>query len=348
LRKLKVWLTAAQCIDWAIPCPSIFDRKKPLAETTQRRIAKGIMRYVLNAAEPFIVTMAHGEGEGKTKRWGAGVRDIHQPMPTLTGTTDYGLAAPFITEHANSSNQRVIALDEPLRTQCAQVKGGHFSLVAPFLGVHYGANTPGGERVADIDEPLRTQSTENRFALVTAFLAQFNTTGNGKPNVGHPATEPVSTITASGTQQGIVASTIVKMRGDNVGQDADEPLHTISAGGTHHADVRAFLIKYYGTDQDPELREPLHTITTKDRFGMVTVKGELYRIADIGLRMLWPRELFRAQGFPDSYIIGDKPEQGLTLTKAEQVRMVGNSVCPPLAKALVQANLVDLKVSVAA
>jgi DNA (cytosine-5)-methyltransferase 1 len=455
--KLKPWKTAADCIDWSIPCPSIFERKKELAVTTQRRIFKGIMRYVVNSDNPFIVTMGHGEGAGKTKRWGNGIQDIHKPLPTVTASGGHGLAAPvvirqdmhksnsqcnysidepvrtltgsggmavaapflaplthqasdrtadlqepiptvtgahrgelaivapFIAEHANGSSQRNMPADEPLRTQCAEIKGGHFAIAAPVLSTYYGANKSGGERVGDVNDPLRTQSTENRFGLVTAFLAQFNTTGNGKPNVGHAVTEPVSTVTANGTQQslvsahitkfrngsvgsdiddplhtvtaggeqarpgtgnamGLVSSNLVKLRGTNTGQPTDEPLHTVSAGGTHHAEVRAFLIKYYGTDQDPKLREPLHTLTTKERFGLVTVKGETYQIVDIGLRMLQPRELFRAQGFPESYYIGDDETQGLTLTKSDQVRMVGNSVCPPLAAELVRANLVDMQV----
>jgi DNA (cytosine-5)-methyltransferase 1 len=137
----------------------------------------------------------------------------------------------------------------------------------------------------------------------------------------------------------------------NIGQPIDDPLHTVSAQGTHHAEVRAFLVKYYGTDQNPQLLEPLHTLTTKHRYGLVTVKGEEYFIADIGLRMLAPRELFRAQGFPDSYIIDkgliiDREGNALwkPLTKSAQVRMCGNSVCPPLAAALVWANCADMAV----
>lgn len=313
------WLTAADCIDWSIPCPSIFTRKKPLADATQRRVAKGIMKYVVNNQNPYLVRVE---------------KDI----------------TPFISEHANASSQRNMPIDEPLRTQCAQVKGGHFSIVAPVITTYYGEKSKDEVRGIALDQPLHTQTTENRHALVSTFLAQFNTTENGKPNGGHAASEPISTIIASGTVQGVVTSNIVKMRGDNTGQATDEPLHTISAGGTHHAEVRAFLVKYYGTDQDPQLEEPLHTITTKDRFGLVTVKGQVYRIEDIGLRMLWPVELFKAQGFPDNYIF----EKGLLidhetgkqnwihLTKTEQVRMVGNSVCPPVAAALLRANLTEM------
>jgi DNA (cytosine-5)-methyltransferase 1 len=169
---------------------------------------------------------------------------------------------------------------------------------------------------------------------VTAFLAQHNT-----GVVGRPAQAPLATVTQTGSQQAIVAAHMLHMKGSQQSaRPADEPLASITAQGTHHAEVRAFLMKYYGTDQDPQLREPLHTITTKDRFGLVMVKGEPYRIVDIGMRMLSPRELFRAQGFPDSYII-DPVFEGKPLSKSAQVSCCGNSVSPWLAKALVAANM---------
>lgn len=125
----------------------------------------------------------------------------------------------------------------------------------------------------------------------------------------------------------------------------DEPVATVSAQGTHIGEVRAFLLKYFGTDQDPRLEEPLHTVSTRDRFALVMVKGQPYVIVDIGMRMLTPRELFRAQGFPETYIIdrGIDPETGqmVRLTKTAQVKMCGNSVSPPPAEALVRAQFTD-------
>ena len=247
--------TAADCIDWSIPCPSIFGRAKPLAENTLRRIAKGIMKYVVNNPQPFIVPVTH----------------------------------------------------------------------------------PGDARVHSIDDPMRTITGANRgeLALVSAFLAKHY----GGPREGTnaiPLDRPAAAITAT-DHHALVTSNLVKLRGDNVGQPTDEPLRTISAGGTHFAEVRALLLKFYGTDQDPRLDDSLHTITTKERFGLVTVHGEPYAIADIGMRMLQPRELFRAQGFPDDYVI-DFENNGRPLPKHAQVRMCGNSVCPPVAKALVEAN----------
>ena len=123
-------------------------------------------------------------------------------------------------------------------------------------------------------------------------------------------------------------------------RDVAQPLNTVTASGATAGLVQAFLVKYYGTDQDPAMREPLHTVTTKDRFGLVTVRGQAYQIADIGLRMLTPRELYRAQGFPESYAI-DRGAAGEPITKTAQVRMCGNSVCPPLARAIVAANYAE-------
>jgi DNA (cytosine-5)-methyltransferase 1 len=291
--KLKPWRTAAECINWSIPAPSIFERSKPLADATCRRIAKGIMRYVVNAAEPYIVKY-YGEKAATEFRGHA----IDEPLHTQSTENRFALVAPVLTEHANASSPRCMPADEPLRTVCAQTKGGHHALVTAFLAKHYG-----GVVGTDMGNPISTITSVDHHSLVT--------------------------------------SNMIKLRGDNIGAGTDEPLHTISAGGTHHAEVRAFLIKYYGTDQDPNLRAPLHTVTTKDRFGLVTVAGEEYAIADIGLRMLTPRELFNAQGFPSNYIIDhgvDEHGQRISLTKTAQVRMCGNSVCPPLAKAIVKAN----------
>jgi DNA (cytosine-5)-methyltransferase 1 len=263
--KLKSWKTAAECIDWSVPCPSIFDRKRPLAEKTMQRIAKGIMKFVVNNPNPFVVNEV----------------------------------APFITEHANGSSQRNMRGNEPLRTICAQVKGGHFALVTAFIAKHYTGVTG-----VEVDKPLPTVTTVDHNSLVTA--------------------------------------SIIKFRGTNIGHKADEPMHTITAGGNHLGEVRAFLIKYYGNEKDGcNLNEPLHTVTGRDRFGLVTIHGQDYQIVDIGMRMLTPRELFNAQGFPADYII-DVDKNGNKISKAKQVARCGNSVCPAVAQALVNANLPEL------
>lgn len=175
-----------------------------------------------------------------------------------------------------------------------------------------------------------------KHALVSAFLAKHYTGA-----VGSALPDPMATVTSVDHHSLVAAHLVTIDNQSSTGghSPATTPLKT-TVTENRHALVNTFLIKYYGTDQDPNLREPLHTVTTKDRFGLVTVKGEAYAIVDIGLRMLTPCELYRAQGFPESYAI-DTGADGRPLTKTAQVRMCGNSVCPPLARALVAANYAE-------
>lgn len=274
--KLLPWRTAADIIDWTIPCPSIFGRKKPLAEKTMRRIAAGIMKFVVHNPSPFLVPDQPASAAFSTyAQHGGAVRSIEDPMHTITA------------------------------------------------------------------------SRKDHNCLVTALLRKFGhiEQANGGPKnldaPGRAADTPLSTITMRGTQQRIVTTSLMKMRGTaRHGQPVTEPLHTISAQGQHFAEVRAFLIKYYGNEQDGHnIQSPLGTITTKDRFGLVivTIQGEEYVIVDIGMRMLTARELFNAQGFDPDYII-DCDIEGRPMTKTSQIARCGNSVSPPVAKALVAAN----------
>lgn len=322
---LQPWRTAADCIDWTLPCPSIFERERPLAEATLRRIAHGIKRYVLEAARPFIVPVTHSQG--------ANVQPTTEPLRTVTTAKrgELALAVPTLvqTGYGERPGQapRVPGLDKPLGTA---VDGQKHALVAAFIAKHFT-----GVVGSELPDPLATVTATDHNALVTAHLLT-NTTGHP----GAAAAQPVRTI-ATGGHHAVVTSHLAKLRGTSNSAGTGEPLGTISAGGQHHADVRALLTKFYGQGgQDQPLTDPLHTIPTHDRFGLVTVQGELYAIADIGMRMLQPRELYRAQGFPDGYQI-DRGADGRVLSKAAQVRMCGNSVCPPLARAIVAANYAE-------
>lgn len=372
-------VTAADCLDFSIPCPSIFTRARPLADATMRRIAKGVMRHVINSADPFIV-----------------------PLPQAC--VDHSAAASaFIAEHANSSHSLgSMRADEPLRTVCAGVKGGHFSVVSPILaGVGGRAGQSEPRSGAD---PLYTMTAKADTALVAPTLVQ---TGYGE-HVGQAPRaldlqQPLGTVVAGGVKHAVAAPHLVKFRGDSIGTPATEPVPTITSGagaarpaGAAHAlgiatafleqanggfyqgagndardpvstitasgsqqrlvsadlaqmspeqeagalRVAAFLVKYYGSGIAVDLRDSLDTVTTKDRLALVTVhiKGTPYVIVDIGLRMLKPHELFRAQGFPASYII-DRTADGTVLKTTAQVRMCGNSVSPPPFYALIGANL---------
>ncbi len=195
-----------------------------------------------------------------------------------------------------------------------------------FLAKHYT-----GVVGSDLQDPIGTVTSVDHHSLITANLIHM---GHGEGKAGgkrfshgiRDAEQALNTVTASGCPAGLVTSHLVKLRNNQFGQSHNKPMPTLTAGGGHVGEVRAFLLKYYGTDQDPQMGEPLHTVTTKDRFGLITVHGIDYQIVDIGLRILSPREFYRAQGFPDSYIIDRKPD-GSPLTQTAQVHMCGNSVC---------------------
>ena len=324
----RPWRTAAEIIDWSLPCPSIFATSdeimarhgvravRPLAEATMARIARGVRRYVLEAAQPFVV-----------------------PAGTV------GAAAPFVSYAQQGGGLR--PADAPLHTVTASSKDQNQLVVAHVTKFRAGSTG----HAATV--PLATV-TANGFearpggavplGVVAAFLAQHNT-----DMVGHDLREPVSTIVGKGSTQALVAPLLVPRYGEREGQEpraisAERPMPTVVPTGNGASLVAAFLAKYYGTDQDPRLTEPMHTATTKDRFGLVAVEigGEPHTIVDIGMRMLTPRELFRAQGFGDDYEIDvgiDADGAPRPLTKTEQNRMCGNSVCPDMAEALVRANV---------
>jgi DNA (cytosine-5)-methyltransferase 1 len=326
--KLKPWRTAAECIDWSLPCPSIFERKKPLAEATLRRIARGIMKFVINSADPFIIHLTH---QGADR-----VSSINTPLATVTGANrgEQALVSATLiqTGYGERAGQapRVPGLDKPLGTIVAG--GAKHALVAAFLAKHYGGHESPG---ASLDRPTSTITTQDHHHLVTAQLVGCGgRAGQSRPR---DAGEPLATVTSK-ADTAIVTSHLVKLRNNQFGQDAREPMPTLTAGGGHVGEIRAFLIKFYSQGgQWQDLRDPMYTVPTKDRMGLVTIHGEDYAIVDIGMRMLTPRELARAQGFPDSYIL-DPLVNGKPLSKSAQVRMIGNSVCPPVARALIEAN----------
>lgn len=341
------WRSAAECIDWSNLGRTIF-REKPMAENTMRRVAKGCWRHVLTSAKPFIVPM-RGTSSAPTSTHG-----VDEALSTISaGGTHHALvqpvAAPFLTECANGSSQRNFDAQEPLRTQVAQVKGGHFAMVAAHMTA-FGQNAAGSSP----DDPAQTVlAGAARHGIVTAFFEQAN--GGFYKGDGRSAYDPISTICQSGANQRLVS---------------------------------AYLIKYYGSERDGiSLNEPMHTLPTKDRVAvvetvevpdtltpeqmegarrcaefmhkylpehfkdpaeMVMVGG--YVLIDITLRMLQPPELKAAQGFDKDYIIDrglfvdpvTGAEEWPDVKKADQVRLIGNSVCPDEAEALVAANAADI------
>lgn len=398
-RGQRRWVSAASCIDWSLPCPSIFERAKPLADATLRRIARGVQRLVIESGDPFIVPVTH---QGADR-----LHDVDEPLRTITTAHrgEFAVAAPTLvrrdsTETLSAKGQAIVtenseptadATKTSTTTFAAQAiapvfvgvggragqtepvagrspmntitaKGDTALVAATLIQTGYGEREGQAPRTLDIQAPLGTIVGTGKHAAACAYLMQANGGFNTTP--GHEATKPCSTITNSGSQQQIIAAHLAQLSQHCDGRDAAEPLRTVMAGGEHHAAVEstlspalspeheagalrvaAFLTTYYGNGQECDPRAPMNTVTTRDRLALVTVvlKGTPYVIVDIGLRMLTPRELYRAQGFPPDYQI-EVGHDGRRFTKSAQVRMVGNSVSPPPAAAIIGANCGDLRI----
>ena len=328
-KKKPTWRAAAEVIDFSDLGKSIFNRPKPLADATLKRIARGLKKFVIDTDEPYLVETAlpfvsrdFGTSTGHS---------ITEPLATTTSA--YGghsalvspIIAPFLTEFANASQQRNWSVDQPLTTICAQVKGGHHGMVAPYL-IHagHGEGSPENPRWSDgcdnILKPLGTITASGASRnLVSAYMMQAN--GGFNETDGRHLFEPLSTITNTGSQQQLITAQLSQ-------ENLDGALK-----------VAAFFINFYGNGDARDITAPLDTLTTKDRLALVTVwiKGEPWVIVDICIRMLKPRELYKGQGFPDSYII-EYGHDGKPLTKTEQVHMCGNSVSPLPMAAIAKAN----------
>lgn len=321
--KKKPYHTAAECIDWSIPAQSIFERDRPLAENTLRRIARGIRHFVIDNPEPFIVTVNHGGDNFRGQ-------SINEPLQTVTAKHGYGIVTPTIM--CNNENNVGARVDSPLPTVTT---GNRNFLVAPTLIQYHSETSKEEVRGQEVDQPIMTIDTAPRYALSCAHI--MKNYGGGYTGAGSKVDAPLDTVTAT-DHNSLVTAHIMTMRNHMDGQPVDEPLGTITAGTTHHLEVQAFLLKYYGNGTANSVNEPLDTVTARDRFALVTIHGEEYIITDIRMRMLQPRELFNAQGFPEDYII-DHDADGKVYPKVKQVARCGNAVTPPVPAALVRANL---------
>ncbi|UXO69964.1 DNA cytosine methyltransferase [Pantoea dispersa] len=357
--QLAPWRTAAECIDWSLDCPSIFERKKPLAENTMRRIARGIQRFVLDNPAPFIVKCNHTSTKKSYDCFRG--QSLTEPLQTITKTHGYAIVepqiAPFVAGNGGSEYQaKPRSLDKPAHTilkesraclvtpfisrqfggsvghatdePCGTVTaggGGKSALVSPTLiQMGYGECPGQAPRTLDLNKPVGTVTAGgNKFALVSAFLAKHF--GGNYTGPGAAIDAPVHTVTTT-DHHALVTSNLVKLRGTcKDGQQTDMPMPTITAGGQHVGEVRALLEAFEG-------------VNGNDNPGRVTIGGADYQIVDIGMRMLQPHELYAAQGFPSWYVI-DRDSQGNKFAKDKQVARCGNAVPPPFAEALVRANL---------
>jgi len=376
--KLKPFMRAADCIDWSIPCRSIFGRKKPLAPATLRRVGKGYEKYVKDAASPFIVECAHGEtSPSGAKRWGAGVRDINDPLTTvMAGGNGAALVAPIFVPLTHQGSDRTSDPAAPLPTiTCANrgeialvvasmvqyYSGGsqNVSLEAPvptivtkdrigvtcaYLAKHYQ-----GVVGASLEAPMPTVTTVDHNSLITAHLVGIDNRSSGD-GAAWDVAKPLNTIVTE-NRHALVTSNLIKLRGTSNAADTGSPLSTISAGGQHHGEVRTTIARAPESEaKRQQIRQFLWdncpSLAGVERPELVTIHGEIMEVVDIGLRMLVPRELATAQGFRRSYILDpwytSVNKRGKSVTKrlsgSAQVSMIGNSVSPPPAIALIRVN----------
>lgn len=335
--KLKPWRAASEVIDFSLPCPSIFATKKeikerygvnamrPLKENTLRRIARGLDKFVIKSGEPFIVS-------NNTNNTPHG---MDEPVPTVTTGGRNILAAPTLIQYHTEQSAKEVrgqALDEPIQTVDA---ANRYGLSSVFLSEWYGNAREG----IDLRDPVQTITGKDREALTSAFLSKYFTGVDGA-DINNPA----PTVTAV-DHNSMVLSHLAHFKGKDKGQSVSDPLMTVTARDGQFADVRTTVVKWDGhTDLGywSEVRKMLNQYCgyniADDEILLLNILGIWYFISDIGLRMLTPRELYDAMGFPHDYII-DRDINGTPITRADQVARCGNAVCPAVAEALVRANL---------
>lgn len=341
----KPWRSAAEIIDWTLPCPSIFATREEIKETygltaqrplrpnTMRRVARGVDKFVIKSADPFLVVVNHA-GEFRGQETGG-------PLQTITAKHGYGVAKPVmapLTMH-NNENATGTAITEPVNTITGSGAGGHQMLITPAM-IQYHTEQTERVRGQAVTDPIMTIDASNRYGIAAATLTKYY----GSDQHGQGAAEPLHTITAK-DREGVTMAHMVKMKGDNLGGQAMEPVQTITAGGGHHGLVVTRVEKAApGADLQrwPLIRAALNEYCgynlADDDVILFNIGGAWYFMADVGLRMLTPRELYRANGFPDDYKI-ERDYKGNIYGKTKQVARCGNAVPPPFATALVRANL---------
>ena len=375
---LKPWRSAAEIIDWSLPTPSIFATKeeirerygvaavRPLARNTMRRVARGVDKFVIRSTNPFIVPIGYGEAKGQAPR----VHDIMGPFPTAVGKAKHGVCKPYmapLTMHNNTNAGGKVAAD-PVNTITT---GGHQMLISPAM-IQYHTEQTEWVRGQGVTDPIMTVDASNRYGLAAVGMVKYY----GSAQHGQEIADPLHTVTAKDREGltvanlskyygGVVGAAVsdplptvtavdhnapqtahmVKMKGTNLGGQAKDPIQTITAGGAHHGVVTTRIVKAEpGVDLQnwPKIRAALNEFCgyhlEDTEVILLYIGGAWYFMADIGLRMLTPRELYKANGFPDDYII-DQDYTGREYKKDKQVARCGNAVPPPFATALVRANL---------
>lgn len=338
--KLLPWRSAAEIIDWTVPGYSIFATRqeiwerygvkavRPLADNTMRRVIRGVDKFTIRSGKPFIVECNHG-GDGHT-------RGVADPVNTVTGKYTGGLCEPIVAPFTFSNTGGSVGDSASGPVHTIRTAGGQILSAANLIQYH--TEQTEAVRASGVGTPIQTVDASNRYGLACANLVEYYT--GGRPlNIR----DPLHTVTAH-DREALTAAHIVEFKGQDIGQSADKPLRTITASAGEFADCRAVLVKAEGGDLGhwPEIRALLNRYCgyqlEDDEVILLVIRGIAYYIADITLRMLIPRELYNAMGFPTDYII-HRDYLGNAYGKTKQVARCGNAVCPPLAEAMVRANL---------
>lgn len=374
--KLLPWRSAAEIIDWTVPGYSIFATRqeiwerygvkavRPLADNTMRRVIRGVDKFTIRSGKPFIVPTGYGERQGQQPR----IHDLERPLSTVVSTVKQNLCQPVIAPFTFSNTGGSVGADAGNPVHTIRTAGGQILSAANLIQYH--TEQTEAVRASGVGTPIQTVDASNRYGLTTAQLVEYF--GNGQPIdvqkpmhtvtshdreavvcahiskyyggvVGADISEPLPTVTAI-DHNAVTAAHIVEFKGQDIGQSADKPLRTITASAGEFADCRAVLVKAEGGDLGhwPEIRALLNRYCgyqlEDDEVILLVIRGIAYYIADITLRMLIPRELYNAMGFPTDYII-HRDYLGNAYGKTKQVARCGNAVCPPLAEAMVRANL---------
>lgn len=337
--KCKPWRSAAEIIDWTVPMYSIFASKqeikekygvnavRPLADNTLRRIIRGVDKFTIKSGKPFIVECNRG-GDGHT-------RSVEEPVNTVTGRYTGGVCESVTIPYTFSNTGGSVGspADEPVHT--IRTAGGQVLAAANLIQYH--TEQSEDVRANGLDAALPTVDASNRYGLTAAHLVEFY--GNGQ---AIDPEEPMHTVT-SHDREALIATHIVKFKGPDIGQSPDAPLQTVTAINPFAlASVRT--LKYApGTDLGywPQIRALLNKYCgytlADDEILLLWIRGAWRYICDISMRMLTPRELYNAMGFPPDYII-EHDYTGKPYPKAQQVARCGNAVCPQMASAVVRVN----------
>lgn len=334
---LPKWRSAAEIIDWSLPCPSVFASKaqimeryglkavRPLAKNTMRRIIRGVDKFTIRSGAPFIVECNHSGG--------GHIAPVGDAYKTITAKHTGGIVAPSLIQYHTEQTESVRAsgLGAPINTVDAS---NRYGLTCANLVEYYT-----GGRPLDITDAMHTVTSHDREAVVAAHIAKYY---GGV--VGEKVGEPLPTVTAI-DHNAVCTAHVVKFKGDNLGHGMNDPMQTVTTSAGEFAECVACMAKIHRGDNLghwPEIRALLNEFCgytlAEDEALLLEISGALYYIADIGLRMLSPRELYNAMGFPPDYII-DRDYEGNEYKKSAQVARCGNAVCPPMATALVRANL---------